>query len=388
MIRRTLNAIVFSVCVVFVLPCPGQGVSSAPRPRFDDLLQAAQRARDANRDDEAIRDFRKALAERPESEEALWYLSTMLYEEAQYGESRDLLRRFLTLRTDAGPAWAMLGLDEFQLRQYSRALDHLQRAMTQGLGDRKELTQSVYFEIVVLLNRAERYDESIDMLQKMLAFGPPDPMYVEPAGLAGLRLPLLPGEIAPERRPLVELAGKSVLALLTERYEDADSNFKQLVTAYPAEPGVHFLYGAFLEQLHPDQSAAEFRRELEVSPSNVLARIRLANQLIVQREFADALILCNEVLKLDPKRASAHMLAGEALLATSKSVDGLKELETAREIDRDEVRTHWDLLRGYAAAGRVADANREKQAIESLNDAHQQNRSVIAADKLNGPTAP
>jgi len=58
----------------------------------------------------------------------------------------------------------------------------------------------------------------------MLASGPPDPVLVEPAGLAGLRCPLLPTELPPDRRELVNLAGQAVLALQTQHYEEAESN--------------------------------------------------------------------------------------------------------------------------------------------------------------------
>jgi tetratricopeptide (TPR) repeat protein len=208
----------------------------------------------------------------------------------------------------------------------------------------------------------------------MLASGSPDPALIEPAGLAGLRLPLLPTEVPPDRRELVNLAGRAVLALQTQHYEEADSGFRRLVSAYPKEPGVHFLYGAYLTELHPDDSVAEFERELEISPSHVLARIRLAEHLIAQREFDRALALARQAIKLEPKRASAHMLAGEALLAAGNAGDGLKELETAREDDPSVSRTHWDLLRAYAAAGRKEDAEREKLEIEKLHHAQSSSR--------------
>jgi tetratricopeptide (TPR) repeat protein len=352
------------------------------------LLQAAEKARDENRNDESIRLFRRALSEQPESEQALWYLGTMLYEKEQYAESRDVLRQFVTIRPDAGPAWALLGLGEFQLREYPRALDHLQRAMAQGMGDRKELIQSVFYHVVVLLSRFERYDDSIDMLVKMLSSGPPDPALAEPAGLAGLRLPLLPAEIPPDRRELIDLAGRAALAMQTQHYEEAESEFKRLVADYPNEPGVHYLYGAYLVQLHPNESVAEFERELEISPSHVLARVRLAEQLIAQRDFDRALTLAQQAIKLDPKRASAHMLAGEALLAKGNAGGGIKELETARDIDPSVVRAHWDLLRAYIAAGREKDADREKQAIEKLSDRNSQSRSRDAGDNPHDQSAP
>lgn len=376
-----------ALCTIPASIGAGQVPSAPTRQGFDQLLQAAEKARDGNRNDEAIRLFRRALLEQPESEQALWYLGSMLYEKEQYAESRDVLRRFVTIRSDAGPAWALLGLSEFQLREYSRALDHLQRAMAQGMGDRKELIQSVYYDVVVLLTRFERYDDSIVMLQRMLANGAPDPALAEPAGLAGLRLPLLPSEVPPDHRELVHLAGRATLGVQTQHYEDAESEFKQLVTNYPNEPGVHYLYGAYLVQLHPNEGVAEFEREVEISPSHVLARVRLAEQLVAQRDFDRALALAQQAIKLDPKRASAHMLAGEAFVAKANAGDGVKELETARDIDPTLVRAHWDLLRAYIAAGRKDDADREKQAIEKLGNRNSLSPPGNAGDTPHGRPA-
>jgi tetratricopeptide (TPR) repeat protein len=341
--------------------------SSAPaREDFTALLQAAEKARDENRDDEALRLFRRALAERPDSEEALWYLGSMLYEKEQYAAARDVLRQFLTIRPDAGPGWALLGLSEFQTRHYPRALDHLERAMAQGIGDRQDLVQAVFYHVVILQVRMERYDDSLDMLLKMLASDSHQTSLAEPAGLAGLRLPLLPAEIPPDRRELVDLAGRAVMAVETQQYEQAEPALRQLVAAYPNEPGVHFLYGAYLAQLHPSDAIPEFKRELQISPSHVLARIRLADQLIAQSDFEGALALTEQAIKLDPKRASAHMLAGEALIGEGNAPEGVKELESARAGDASLSRIHWDLFRAYTAAGRKEDADREKQEIERL----------------------
>jgi tetratricopeptide (TPR) repeat protein len=388
LIRKVLLIASLAACIFCAPIAAAQHAPATSKPSVDQLLQAAGKARDENRDDEAIRLYRRALAEEPESEQGLWYLGTLLYETEQYTEARDVLRQFMTLRPDAGPGWAMLGLSEFETRAYSRALDHLQRAMAVGMGDRKELVQSVFFDVAVLLTRFERYDDSTDMLLKMLASGTQQPELIEPAGLAALRLPLLPAEIPPDRRDLVDLAGRAVLALQTQHYEEAESEFKRLATAYPNEPGVHFLYGAYLMELHPDEAVPEFERELEISPSHVLARVRLAQQLIAQRDFDRALALAQQAIKLEPKRASAHMMAGEALLAKGQSADGIKELETARADDPAVSRTHWDLLRAYAAAGRKEDADREKQEIEKLYHSNQPSGSNAGGDTLHDQAAP
>ena len=348
------------------LAAASQNNAASTQQRFDQLLQSAQKAREENHDDEAIQLFRLALQQRPESEEALWYLGSMLYEKEQFAAARDVLRSFLTLRSDAGPGWALLGMSEFQLRAYPRALQHLQRAMTQGMGDRKELMDSVFYHVAILLTRFERYDDSMDILQKMLASGSPDPTLVEPAGLAGLRLPYLPAEIPPDQRELITLSGKAVVALQMQRQEEADAEFKRLVATYPNEPGVHFLRAAFLSEMHPEEAMREFERELTISPSSAIARIRLAQQLITAGEFDRALSLAQQAIQLDPKRASAHMMAGEALVAKGDVANGIKELEIARGDDPSIGRVHWDLLRAYAASGRKDEASREKTEIEKI----------------------
>jgi len=385
------NVLVIATLSAFAFCAPIAAAQSAPaesRQSFDQLLQAAGKARDESRDDEAIRLYRRAVAQQPESEQGLWFLGTLLYAKEQYPEARDVLRQFMTLRPDAGPGWAFLGLSEFQTRDYSRALDHLQHAMAAGMGGRKDLIHSVSVDVVCLLTRFERYDDSLDILTKMLATGVQQPGLIEPAGLAGLRLPLLPAEIPPDRRDLVDLAGRAVLAVQMQQYDEAESELHRLVTAYPNEPGVHFLYGAYLMQSHPNEAVPELERELDISPSHVLARVRLAQQLIVRQDFDRALALAQQAIQFEPKRASAHMMAGEALLAKGQSDDGIKELEIARTDDRAGIKTHWDLLRAYAAAGRKEDANREKQEIDKLYRSNQPSGSSAGGDIPQNQAAP
>jgi len=364
-----------ALLTVPALVAAAQHPAPSLRQDFAQLMQSAETAREQGRNDDAIQLFRRALSQQPDSEEALWYLGTLLYENEKYADARDVLRQFMTFRGDAAPGWALLGLCEFQLREYPRALDHLQRAMKQGIGDRKDLAKSVLYNLTVLLTRFERYDES----QALFAFSEPDPSLTEPAGLAGLRLPLLPAEIPPDRRKLVDLAGTAVMALQAERADEAESAFNRLIAEYPNEPGVHFLYGAYVARQHPDAAVPEFERELQISPFHVLARVRLAEQLIARREFDRALELARQAVQLDPKRASAHAFAGEALIGKGDAADGIKELETAEEHDPSVSRVHWDLMRAYTAAGRKEDAQREQQEMKRLLRPEGSNTSPVSS---------
>jgi hypothetical protein len=60
-------------------------------------------------------------------------------------------------------------------------------------------------------------------------------------------------------------------------------------------------------------------------------------------------------------------MLGEVLVEKEDLAGGIRELELAEKESPQTVRTKWDLLRAYAAAGRKDDAQREKEEIEKLN---------------------
>jgi tetratricopeptide (TPR) repeat protein len=349
------------------LPSTAAPVAAQSSAAFDQLAQAAKVAREENRDDSAIDSYSQALVLKPEWDEGLWYLGALLYEKENYYEACTILRRFLALNPGNGFGWAMLGLSEFESHEYTRALDHLQQSMVAGLGDNKQIRTTVLYVTAILLTRSEQFDDGMDILLARVASGADTSTLVEPLGLSALRLPYLPTEIPADERAMIRMAGESVLALEAQHYAEADKLFEQLESTYPDQPGVHFLIGVHLLDSRPEDGIKELKREIEISPSHVPARLRLADQYIKQQNVDLGLQYAQEALKLEPKSASAHMVLGEGLIAKGDSAGGIRELETARGASPDMVRIHWDLVRAYTAAGRIADADREKNEIERLS---------------------
>jgi tetratricopeptide (TPR) repeat protein len=366
----TRSAVIFLTLVAFP---PSQAALTLPQARsaptqtgFEKLAKAAEAARTANRDDEAIRLYQQTLKLRPEWEEGLWYLATFQYEKERFGEARDLLRRFVSLQPKSGPGWALLGISEFQTREYARALDHLRQGMTLGVGGSKGLARSLFYFSAVLLTRFELYDASLRLLLEMARSGQAESFLVQPVGLAALRMPLLPAEIPPDRREMIRLAGEGALAVNNQRQDEAEKLFRRMVETYPNEPGVHFLFGAFLTNVRPEEGVRETQRELEISPSHVPARVRLAEQYVNEGKLEQALRLAEEAVRLAPQDASTHLAYGEALAAKRDLPGAIRELETARDQAPEAVKVRWALFRAYTEVGRNEDAKREKAAIAKL----------------------
>jgi lipopolysaccharide biosynthesis regulator YciM len=118
--------------------------------------------------------------------------------------------------------------------------------------------------------------------------------------------------------------------------------------------------------VRPEDGIREMKRELEISPSHLGAKLRLAEEYVKEQRLDEALPLAEEAVKLEHRSALAHMILGEVLVARGDLAKGISELETARKQTPGMVRIHWDLLRAYASSGRAQDAKKEKDEIEKL----------------------
>ena len=361
-------AAVAGLLLAFAVSISGQGVpAKAPAQSFEEISRAAQRARDDSRDDEAIRLFHQGLKLQPDWNEGLWYLGTLLYEKEQFGQARDLLRRFVAQNPKFGPGWAVLGMSEYKAREYARALEHLKRSLSLGLGDRKQLADSVFYHVAVLLTRFEQFHDSLELLWQIRGAGQAEALLQEPAGLAALGYALLPHEIPSPRRELARLAGAGTFALLDQRRVEAEKLFARMAELYPQEPGVHYQYGTLLLNDRPQEGIRELEKELQISPSHIAARLRLAEYYLTQSQPEKAQPHLDEIIKREPKNASSHMLMGELLAGRGDGPGAIRELELAREQAPERLRIRWDLLRAYTAAGRREDAKRERTEIEKLS---------------------
>ena len=338
-------------------------------PDFDSVARQAAEVRDASRTDEAIELYRRALELRPGWKEGLWFLGSLEYDRERFPEARDVMRRFVASEPDAGPGFVLLGMSEFQTREYARALTHLQRGLAQGLGGREEMTRSAWYLTAVLLTRFERFDESMEVLLSPRFREQRDARVMEALGAAALRMPLLPAEIPAARREMFSIAGEAASAFAARDDVKAATLLRQLVEQYPDEPGIHLLYGDLLMKSRPEEGIEQMRRELEVAPDNIHARIQIASEYVREDKSENALPFARQAVALAPGASDAHLVLGQALVGSGDLAAGIRELEAARDAAPKDSRVRWALARAYFAAGRKADGDREAAEMERLKSA-------------------
>jgi Tfp pilus assembly protein PilF len=142
-----------------------------------------------------------------------------------------------------------------------------------------------------------------------------------------------------------------------------------MVAAFPNEPNVHYARGVLRTTESPDGALEDFRRELEISPKHVPARLQIVFELVKRGEAAAAKATAEEAVSLDPQHFAPHLALGQVWLETGETAKAIAEFERGVALAPSSPQAHFLLARGYSRAGRTADAERERQIFQKLERA-------------------
>jgi tetratricopeptide (TPR) repeat protein len=349
--------------------------AAVPTP-LQQIQKQAEAARKQNRVDDAIRLYNKGVAVQASWEEGWWSLGTLHYSLDQFAEARDAFRHLTVIQPGAGAPWAMLGLAEFETKQYDQALSHLRHAADLHSGQEQNIADEANFRLALLLTRYQEYEGAMKILALFAQRNLNDAKFIEAMGIAALRKPLLPAEVVPTDRQLIMDVGRVMYDATALRTTAAGAEFKILVDKYPETPNIHYLYGSFLMFADANNGLREMKKELEISPAHVPAMVTIANEYIQRNDFQAALPYAQKATELEPQSFPAHTVLGRVFAEGDlDSKRGIQELEEARKLAPGSPQVRIALATAYAKAGRKEDATRERREFLKLR------KEVDAAEK-------
>lgn len=373
-------------------PAQAAPAPDRPNPAFDRAAGLGDEARLASRLDEALGHYAQALKLRPRWTDGWWYVGAILYERDRYAEARDALRNVVELDPKRGTAWGLLGLCEFQTREYDRAGNSLLRGRALGFDGNPELAAVAIYHAALLYIRFQEFEIGYDALNEFVRAGNESTKVIEAFGLSLMRMPFLPSELPPDRREQVMIAGRAGYDMAARRMEQARAAFDQLVARYPNEPNVHYAFGVYLISQDADAAMKEFRRELEISPRHYPAMTQMAFEHLKRDEYDAALPLAEKAVQLAPKMFAARNVLGRVLLELGQLERAIKELEEGARLAPSSPEMRYALGRAYRRAGREADAKREVALFQKLQEEANARRNPRpqppAGDANNGQPRP
>lgn len=343
---------------------------------FEALGQKAAAAQAAGQMDTTISYYQRALALRPEWEEGWRNLGTLCYASARYADAAIALKNAAAINGRNGNVWALLGLSEFETKDYKNSLIHLERGRDLGFAGNAAAVQVARYHLAILLNRNGEFDRATELLTPESGSGPLEEEVKFALGIALLRIPQLPDELDHANESLVRLAGETAALLSESKYDKAFSKFEQLVKMNSRTPYLHYAYGSALASASRyDEAEEQLSEETKITPGSALPYLRRSTIALQLRNADRARQLAQRAVELAPKSAEGHYLLGRSWLELGKIEDSLKELETARNLAPNSPEVRFALARSYSKAGRPDAAEQERAAFERLNAMVQSQRS-------------
>ncbi len=342
--------------------------SANPENNFADLAEKAATAQTAGQIDAAVTYYQRALALRPEWEEGWRNLGTLYYTSARYPDAVTALKNSVAIDPHNGNAWALLGLSEFEIKDYKNSLIHLERGRSIGFAGNAAAVQIAKYHLAILLNQSGDFDHATDLLSTETASGPLDEQVKFALGMALLRIPQLPDELDHSKASLVRLAGETAVLLFESKYDQAFSKFQQMLKMNPSMPYLHYAYGCALASISRyDEADEQLVEETKITPASALPFLRRSAIALQLRHAEKAAQLAQQAMQLAPDSAEAHYLLGRSWLELGKTQDAVKELDTASKLAPNSPEIHFNLARAYAKAGQPDAAEQERAAFERLN---------------------
>lgn len=340
--------------------------ASAATTPFDSLSRQATEARDAQRLDEALGLYKKALKLKPHWEDGLWATGSIEYDQDKYAECAADFERLAAINPAQAAVHAMAGLCEYHARGYDAALKNLLEVERLWPQEHSQLALTARLHLALVLIKLKSYEKAITTLLELTRFNRKTPEIVVASGIAGLRQSWTPPEVPETERDKVFKLGDAMAAVMEQDSKEAHEKFDLVVHDYPSDPNVHFRYGAFLMQQEPERGVEEIRKTVELQSDHIPALVSLAAIYRKQGDTQTAREYADKALKLDPNNFATHVTLGRILLDADDTAGAIRELETAVKLAPGSPESHLNLASAYAKAGRKGDAAREREAFRKL----------------------
>ena len=351
--RHAVVALLFCLLPAFI---PAQ----ANPPGFDEVVSQAAKARDQDNVAQAIELYRRAVELKPDWPDGWWYLGSLQYEAEAYAAGTEALSRYLELVPNAAPAWALRGLSEFETGDYTQSLTDIQRGLSLGAGKEPREEKVLRYHEALLLTRRGNFEGALQEYAKLAHGKVPNPEVLVAIGLAGLRTPLLPGDLKADKRDLYLAAGNAAFLFLSADQTAAQQAFQDLFQRFPTAANAHYLYGILLSRADPGQSLKEFKREVEINPANAAAEVMVAWESLMHNDPVTALAYAEKANAQEPTLPGIPLVLGRALVETGDVKRGTEVLEKQLQLEPDNIEIRFALVKAYSKSGRKEDARQQR----------------------------
>ncbi|WP_348261612.1 tetratricopeptide repeat protein [Telmatobacter sp. DSM 110680] len=352
--------------ILTLLPTRALCAAQETQGSFEDLSARAAAARDQQNLPLAIQLYQQAEQLKPDWQEGWWYLGMLQYSSNQFPGAIDAFSHLLELAPTAVPAMALRGLCEFETGAYEDSLRDLEQAVAHGALNQPHNEEIIRFHLAQLLAHAGRFQDALEQYRFFAEHHVDAPDLTIGIGLAGMRDPTFPKDVAAQTRELYQAVGNAGYIFLSGDNEQADASFAELFVRFPSTPNLHYFYGFLLFPHDPGLAIDQFHSELATNPTNETANALLAFTLVIAGRFSEALEPAQRAYAKSPDTEISQLALGRSLAETGDTKRGAELLSQVIARDPQNLEAHLGMMSIYSQSGNREEAERERKVCRDL----------------------
>ena len=313
----------------------------------------------------------------PADYRALNLLGIVRAQQSRNDEAEDLFRRAIQRKPDFTSAHVSLGMLYIQTNRPDHAVTELQRALkldpsrTDALSPLLSLWRTQARAAV----RAGDNEKALALLIGARKTAPNDPDVLFDFGMVALRVSLLPDAakafqealaVHPEDPPALYGLGRAQMGL--SKFQESKTSFERYVQVQPADASGHFALGIALGALQQNKEARqEFEESTKLQPQQTEAYVQLGLLDLQAGNPEEAAGHFTQVLSRSPKHAAALAGMGQVEFQRKNYPVAAEMLQHAIAVDTSNRAAHYYLGLTYARLGRKEDSEKELQTASQLD---------------------
>ncbi len=381
------------------LGAPGQSTDAVDR-----YSEQGQRALAQGNYAEAQVAFEKLRELEPGVAEVHANLGAIYFQERQYEAAVSALRQALKLKPTLPKTSALLAMSLAELGRYSEALPGLEKCFRQSTDP--PIKRMCGLQLLRAYSGLRRDSSAVDVALELNRLYPSDPEVLYHTGRIFGNFAFL------SMQKLAQVAPASVWRhqAEAEAYESQGSNdaaiseYRQVLSADPGRPGIHYRIGRTLlarsrQSNTPEDVAAaakEFTQELEVDPGNANAAYELGEIHRNAGEFDEAQKFFALAVQHHPDFEEAQLGLAAVLMSLQKPELALPHLQKAVSLNTGNEVAWYRLSQVQGMLGHEAEQKKafaEFQRLRNQKSSQQEaGKQIFSPDEVTpqelDPTAP
>ncbi|MBN1847451.1 MAG: tetratricopeptide repeat protein [Deltaproteobacteria bacterium] len=324
-------------------------------------------------EDAAMDGYQEILKLKPDQHRIRLTLVTMLIKKERYHEALDHLNTLIEQDPDLTIAYYYRGRIQLELKQYPEAEKDYIKAL-----ELNEAMQPAFFDLAGLYQLQERFEEAVDVYEKMLTYYPSNMSVKE--RLINLYYRLGDEEKVQEQAEAIQKESSpgdpvrqtlGLIYLKSGKLDEAVIELDLIVSAWPDDDKSRYYLSLALEEKNDLEKALEHLALIKPKSSFYInAQVHTAYILNEQEKDEEAIVVLQKVLAVDQNKIDIYLMLSSIYETKEAFVDAIKILEDGLKVEQDNLELLFRLGVIYDKSGNKDMSLKQMRRILELDPEH------------------